>query len=806
VKPPPLTGHHGSSSRFSDTNCRLGVCLSVSETRPARGRLTLPRPEQSSTMRSMWKYAATKMGLRKKTPSMDPALTRPRGLYDTRDVDLRKLKRLIVAGKLAPCYAAEEARDPDEDPASGADDSESRPELEECPICFLGYPCLNRSKCCASSICTECFLQVKAPEPRLTPRCPFCKTPGYSVRFKGKKTASERATEAEEEASVAAARERFRAEQLRLERARAHARRSAARTRATAEDPSDDPSSSRASASSSSPPSAAATAPNASASASPIPVVPVGWEEEYAAMTPQRRNPEALRRGGRSWTPPAPPSPLPSVPSRWRAEADERRVRTLDRRSARSGAFALGSNVSARGRGRGESGADRPRRFLSPRRLDDPDDPDVDAVGVRFDEEYREVEDERAEAREASRRRERRAARARRRDRDAGPEDALDPEYLRRIQEYVPAHLLDDPPPRETLVAAGNLDIEDVMMMEALYLSLRDGEEEDERRRREEAEAAAEAAEVEAAIAAVAAVEAAEAAEAAARRASGEFAESERAHEHEHEHEHERVDEHAEDDDDRSSSTAALDAEAERVTRLRMSSGVRGGTSAVHPENLAQARRVATATRREEGGEERYEGERERERERGFRADASAGGEGSSSKARVVDPGPPGAPDSPEESPEDRRPARAPAKTSAAEAVERAAAETEAVAMQMEALHARADELERAEASVEALLERLYAEESPGPSRGDRAAPEPEPAVVPETDVRARTRTVHLPSPPEDEETTGEAREAPHPSANQPEPEPEPEGETETESTEPGAEAEAESLARDAVADRAETA
>ena len=762
-------------------------------------------------MRSMWKYAATKMGLRKKTPSMDPALTRPRGLYDTRDVDLRKLKRLILAGKLAPCYAAEEARDPDEDPASGADDSESRPELEECPICFLGYPCLNRSKCCASSICTECFLQVKAPEPRLTPRCPFCKTPGYSVRFKGKKTASERATEAEEEASVAAARERFRAEQLRLERERADARRSAARIRASAEDPSDDPSSSRATASSSSPPSAAATTPNASASASasPIPVVPVGWEEEYAAMTPQRRNPEALRRAGRSWTPPAPPSPLPSVPSRWRAEADERRVRTLDRSSVRSGAFALGSSVSAHGRGRGESGGDRPRRLSSPspRRLDDSDDPRVDAVGVRFDEEYREVEDERAEAREASRRRERRAARARRRDRDAGPEDALDPEYLRRIQEYVPAHLLDDPPPRETLVAAGNLDIEDVMMMEALYLSLRDGEEEDERRRREEAEAAAEAAEVEAAIAAVAAVEAAEAAEAAARRArdavaaSGEeFAESKRVDEHERVDE--RVDEHADGDDDSSSSTAALDAEAERVTRLRMSSGGRGGSSAVRHEHPAEARRVAAATRREDGREERDEGEPKRERERGFRADASAGGEGSSSKARVVDPGPPEAPDNPEDS----RPARAPAKTSAAEAVERAAAETEAVAMQMEALHARADELERAEASVEALLERLYAEESPGMSRGERDAPEPELAVVPGTDVRARTRTVL-----EDEETTGEAREAPHPSANEPEPEPEPEpeGETETGSIEPEAEAEAEAESPsrgDPVADRAETA
>ena len=727
-------------------------------------------------MRSMWKYAATKMGLRKKTPSMDPALTRPRGLYDARDVDLRQLKRLILAGKLAPCYAAEEVRDPDEDPASGADDSEPRPELEECPICFLGYPCLNRSKCCASSICTECFLRVKAPEPRLTPRCPFCKTPGYSVLFKGKKTASERATEAEEEASVAAARERLRADQLRLERVRADARRSAARDGASAgdpsrdpsRDPSHDPSSSRASASSSS-------APSAAASASPI-SVPVGWEEEYAAMTPQRRNPEALSRGRRRWTPTAPPSPLPSVPSRWRAEAEARRAHTLDRRERAR--FASASNVSS-----SDAGHRRPGRTSSP----------LAGGELFFDEERREVEDERAEAREASRRRERRAARARRRDRDAGPEDALDPEYLRRIQDYVPAHLLDDPPPRETLVAAGNLDIEDVMMMEALYLSLRDGEEEDERRRREEAEAAAEAAEVEAAIAAVAAAEAAEANRfpenrgenrggiATSRRAddADDHERADDADDHDHEHDHD-------DDDDRSFSTAMLDAEAERVTRLRTATGIGGGSPLEIPrlENLAESRRVAAATKREDGDEERHDGDggREGERERGAEQliakdgeGSSAGGEGASSKAR--DAG------APEDGPGDRVPARSSAKTStktsAAEALARAAAETEAVATQVEALRARGDELERAEASVEALLERLVDGESREISRGARDSP----------DVRGRTQTAHILSRHEDEEVVGEAREASRPSAN--EPEPELKGVTETESSRRGADARA---------------
>lgn len=37
---------------------------------------------------------------------------------------------------------------------------------EECPICFLYYPkLLNKTRCCAQPICTECFVQMKRTEP-----------------------------------------------------------------------------------------------------------------------------------------------------------------------------------------------------------------------------------------------------------------------------------------------------------------------------------------------------------------------------------------------------------------------------------------------------------------------------------------------------------------------------------------------------------------------------------------------------------------------------------------------------------------
>ncbi|RWW30093.1 hypothetical protein GW17_00005341 [Ensete ventricosum] len=89
---------------------------------------------------------------------VEERLTRPqRILRQPTDVDYKKLRKLILARKLAPCF------DPlDELPHHPRD-------LEECPICFFVipsllpshqnrvfsyYPSLNRSRCCSKGICT----------------------------------------------------------------------------------------------------------------------------------------------------------------------------------------------------------------------------------------------------------------------------------------------------------------------------------------------------------------------------------------------------------------------------------------------------------------------------------------------------------------------------------------------------------------------------------------------------------------------------------------------------------------------------
>ena len=38
----------------------------------------------------------------------------------------------------------------------------------DCPICFLSYPpFLNYTRCCSQPICTECFVQIKRPDPHV---------------------------------------------------------------------------------------------------------------------------------------------------------------------------------------------------------------------------------------------------------------------------------------------------------------------------------------------------------------------------------------------------------------------------------------------------------------------------------------------------------------------------------------------------------------------------------------------------------------------------------------------------------------
>ena len=84
-------------------------------------------------------------------------------------------------------------------------------DASECPICFLYYPpYLNRTRCCDQPICSECFVQIKRPDPHppehadpsAPPRppeemandadqslvsepsaCPFCVQPEFGVTF-----------------------------------------------------------------------------------------------------------------------------------------------------------------------------------------------------------------------------------------------------------------------------------------------------------------------------------------------------------------------------------------------------------------------------------------------------------------------------------------------------------------------------------------------------------------------------------------------------------------------------------------------
>ncbi|KAJ0231133.1 E3 ubiquitin-protein ligase DA2 [Hirschfeldia incana] len=125
--------------------------------------------------------------------------TKPQGLYVNKDVDVKKLRKLILESKLAPCYPG---------------DDESCHDLEECPICFLYYPSLNRSRCCMKSICTECFLQMKNPNSARPTQCPFCKTPNYAVEYRGVKSKEEKGIEQVEEQRVIEAKIRMRQKEM----------------------------------------------------------------------------------------------------------------------------------------------------------------------------------------------------------------------------------------------------------------------------------------------------------------------------------------------------------------------------------------------------------------------------------------------------------------------------------------------------------------------------------------------------------------------------------------------------------------
>ncbi|KAL8142243.1 hypothetical protein V2J09_015275 [Rumex salicifolius] len=149
-----------------------------------------------------------KLGRRRQV--VDEKYTKPQGLYPIKDVDYKKLRKLILESKLAPCHP-------------GGDECDYGL-LEECPICFLYYPTLNRSRCCTKSICTECFLQMKNPNSARPTQCPFCKASNYAVEFRGGKSKEERGMEQVEEQKVIEAKIRMRQQEIQEQEERMHRR------------------------------------------------------------------------------------------------------------------------------------------------------------------------------------------------------------------------------------------------------------------------------------------------------------------------------------------------------------------------------------------------------------------------------------------------------------------------------------------------------------------------------------------------------------------------------------------------------
>ncbi|THU70020.1 hypothetical protein C4D60_Mb08t20580 [Musa balbisiana] len=125
--------------------------------------------------------------IRGRRQMVDEKYTRPQGMFRHREIDYKKLRRLILESKLAPCYPGLE---------------EYAYDLEECPICFL----LDSS--------AECFLQMKPPHSARPSQCPFCKTSNYAVEYHGAKTKEEKGMEQVEEQKVIEAQIRIRQQEL----------------------------------------------------------------------------------------------------------------------------------------------------------------------------------------------------------------------------------------------------------------------------------------------------------------------------------------------------------------------------------------------------------------------------------------------------------------------------------------------------------------------------------------------------------------------------------------------------------------
>ncbi|KAF2724914.1 hypothetical protein K431DRAFT_216832 [Polychaeton citri CBS 116435] len=109
----------------------------------------------------------------------------------------------------SPDMTPQELRLPDERNVNGQPlEAFLYKDASECPICFMYYPpYLNQTRCCDQPICSECFVQIKRPDPHPPEHeqpgeqqqrppeeeaetlvsevaaCPFCVTPEFGVTY-----------------------------------------------------------------------------------------------------------------------------------------------------------------------------------------------------------------------------------------------------------------------------------------------------------------------------------------------------------------------------------------------------------------------------------------------------------------------------------------------------------------------------------------------------------------------------------------------------------------------------------------------
>ncbi|KAF8413571.1 hypothetical protein HHK36_001562 [Tetracentron sinense] len=180
-----------------------------------------------------------KLGSRRQM--VDEKYTQPQGLYQHVDMDPKKLKKLILDLKLAPCYPG---------------DDECSFNREECPICFLvsnvvgvsfstlpesqsfkmlherhlySFECLFFSRVFSADevasfypACAVSFSSIS--NNYFITRCPFCKTSNYDVEYRGVMSKEEKCMEQVEEQRFIEAKIRMQQQELQDEEERTQRR------------------------------------------------------------------------------------------------------------------------------------------------------------------------------------------------------------------------------------------------------------------------------------------------------------------------------------------------------------------------------------------------------------------------------------------------------------------------------------------------------------------------------------------------------------------------------------------------------